>query len=90
MAHIQTVGKHDMVSISRTCPMCGHLSKIAVYAVEYIDWQLGALAQQAFKSLSIEDREIVITGMCRDCQDAADFDESQAEIEHYRRHGYDV
>ena len=54
-----TIGKH--------CPFCGTYNEVTVPVNEYINWQMGDLIQDAFKSLSTDDREIIKTGICNEC-----------------------
>ena len=49
------------------CPFCGKAHEIAVIEMDYLDWQDGKLAQDAFPYLSASDREMLITGICEDC-----------------------
>ena len=49
------------------CPFCGKAHEIAVNEMDYLDWQDGKLAQDAFPYLSASDREMLITGIDEDC-----------------------
>ena len=55
------------VTIVTRCPFCGKAQFIAVNEADYWDWQEGELAQNAFPYLSADDREALISGICRDC-----------------------
>ena len=59
-----------------TCPFCGREQTITVPIQEYMNWQMGALVQNAFRSLTASEREMFITGMCDDCwpKDSTDED----------------
>ena len=49
------------------CPFCHEAHEVAVNEMDYLDWQDGKLAQDAFPYLSASDREMLITGICEDC-----------------------
>ena len=49
------------------CPFCGKAHEIAVNEMDYLDWQDGKLAQDAFPYLSASDREMLISGIDEDC-----------------------
>ena len=49
------------------CPFCGKAHEIAVNEMDYLDWQDGKLAQDAFPYLSASDREMLISGICSSC-----------------------
>ena len=50
------------------CPFCGKKSELAISAKGYNAWVGGALVQRAFPELTANERELLITGMCVDCQ----------------------
>lgn len=56
------------VGIKKTCPLCGKTTHIAVNGDDYEKWQNGTLIQRAFPYMSAEEREVLITGLCYDCQ----------------------
>ena len=49
------------------CPFCHKAHEIAVNEMDYLDWQDGKLAQDAFPYLSASDREMLISGICDSC-----------------------
>ena len=49
------------------CPFCGKAHEIAVNEMDYLDWQDGKLAQDAFPYLSASDREMLISGIDEEC-----------------------
>ena len=51
------------------CPFCGLIHEVAVNEMDYLDWQDGKLAQDAFPYLSASDREMLISGICSSCWD---------------------
>ena len=51
------------------CPFCHKAHEIAVNEMDYLDWQDGKLAQDAFPYLSASDREMLISGICPTCWD---------------------
>lgn len=58
------------VSITTACPFCGKVTVLVVPADDFMAWQNGSLVQNVFPYLSAEDREVLISGMCIDCQDS--------------------
>jgi len=56
------------VTITGVCPFCGKEWSIAVSALDFAIWQAGELIQKAFPYLSAGERELLISGMCADCQ----------------------
>lgn len=57
-----------MVGILVKCPFCGRESEVMVKIDEYLAYEEGALAQDAFPNLSKEEREMIISGICIKCQ----------------------
>ena len=49
------------------CPFCGHAHEVAVNESDYLDWDDGELAQNAFPYLSADEREMLISGICPTC-----------------------
>ena len=49
------------------CPFCHKAHEIAVNEMDYLDWQDGKLAQDAFPYLSASDREMLISGIDENC-----------------------
>ena len=58
----------DCTVVTR-CPFCGRANEVEVNEMDYLDWQDGKLAQDAFPYLSASDREMLISGICSDCWD---------------------
>ena len=57
------------VSVATRCPFCGHANFIEVNEMDYLDWQDGELAQNAFPYLSADEREMLVSGICPKCWD---------------------
>ena len=57
-----------MVGILVKCPICGRESEVRVKIDEYLAYEEGVLAQDAFPNLSAEERELIISGICIKCQ----------------------
>ena len=51
------------VCVITACPFCGHAHEVEVNEMDYLDWQDGALAQDAFPYLSADERELLISGI---------------------------
>ncbi len=57
------------VTITTTCPFCGHINEVAVNKSDYWEWQNGALVQDAFPYLTADERETLVSGICPACWD---------------------
>ena len=60
--------KGHAITITGVCPFCGEEWSITVSAVDFATWQEGELIQNAFPYLSAGERELLISGICTDCQ----------------------
>ncbi len=69
----------EMTIIRTVCPFCGKLNHIHAKQSEFDAWQAGALVQDAFPTMSLADRESLISGLCLDCQ--ADIFDAEMEEE---------
>lgn len=58
---------HREYKIITSCPFCGHAHGVFVNVADYLDWQDGALVQDAFPYLSANKRELLISGCCSQC-----------------------
>ena len=57
-----------MIGFLVKCPICGRESEVMVKIDEYLAYQEGVLAKDAFPNLSEEEREMIISGICIKCQ----------------------
>ncbi len=58
-----------LVSIPIKCPKCAYVSFVDVTKSELKAWRIdGELIQNAMPRLSVDEREILISGLCLDCQ----------------------
>lgn len=56
------------IKIETVCPFCGRVNEVIVENSDFIDWQFNAYhAQDAFPYLTAEQREALISGICKDC-----------------------
>jgi len=55
------------VCVVTQCPFCGHAHEVEVNEADYLDWQDGVLAQDAFPYLSADEREMLISGIDSEC-----------------------
>ena len=79
------------MTIEIACPFCGRTTGIEVKEEDYVRWQMGALAQEAFPYLSPSEREVLISGMCFRCQDSIfGADDEDPEDEHEGEAGWDA
>lgn len=56
------------MEIITTCPFCGSTNVITVDAEAYFAWQSGELIQNAMPNLDASSREMLISGICLECQ----------------------
>ncbi len=66
-----TVLEHPNNGTSRItvyCPMCKNESQIFVSTTGYNQWTNGTLIQHALPSISLTNRETLISGLCGKCQ----------------------
>lgn len=58
--------------ITVKCPFCGKISEVVVDFISYRNWiSMGLHVQDAFQNESPETRELLLTGICIECQDVA-------------------
>jgi len=55
--------------VERKCMMCGKVVAVDCPDAGFAAWQAGELVQVAMPSLSADDREILISGICGPCFD---------------------
>ena len=52
------------------CPFCGVSWGITVSVEQYGKWQAGAYIQDVMSNLTVDEREMLISGICGKCFDA--------------------
>lgn len=57
-----------MITINMKCPFCGQPHSVDVPDSEYHNWRGGQLAQNALTSLTVTEREQLISQICLRCQ----------------------
>lgn len=60
--------RHEVCIITQ-CPFCGRGNEVEVNETDYLDWDDGKMAQDAFPYLSADEREMLISGCCPQCWD---------------------
>lgn len=55
--------------MAMNCPFCGASHFVLVPVEELVEYEMGALAQVAFKSLTPTEREQIISQICPECQE---------------------
>lgn len=76
----------NIIIISIACPFCGKAHEVEVFEGDYLDWQKGKLAQDAFPYLDATQREELISGLCPECQAdifGSEDEPSDADFEEY-------
>jgi hypothetical protein len=56
--------------IDRKCIWCDKVVEIVIKEEEYEVWCSGLVIQKAMPTLSVDDREILISGVCGKCFDS--------------------
>lgn len=56
------------INVETICPFCGKLHGISVNEDGYLAWREGELIQTALPELSVNEREVLVSGMCLECQ----------------------
>lgn len=57
----------NKILLQIVCPFCGTEHSVQVLESEYNAWNAGAMAQDAFKSLTSDEREQIISHLCPKC-----------------------
>ncbi len=58
-----------MQVLTKPCMGCGQQNSVEVDGEAYAYWQRGGLIQDAFPSLTVDERELLRTGTCPPCWD---------------------
>ena len=56
------------ITMSGICPLCGKVSFVDVDESAWNAYEAGALIQDAFPTMDPMTRELLLSGMCEDCQ----------------------
>lgn len=67
------------IKIEETCWKCLSSSTVEVQTSDLAAWQHGELAQNAFPYLSVNERELLISGTCGECFDEMFPEEEELE-----------
>ena len=59
----------EITHLTETCRKCGAIDSFLVEAQDLHDWKSGKLIQDALGYLSVDRRELLITGLCGKCFD---------------------
>lgn len=59
----------NIVKLNNRCPMCGKVSSVSVNETDVNKYMNGGLVQNCFPYLNIVEREILISGTCKECQE---------------------
>lgn len=63
--------------ITKICPKCNKPSYVDIPKDAYEKWQFGMLIQDAWPEGSATEREILISGLCKNCQEGVITNELQ-------------
>ena len=64
--------------VTKVCHTCGKVSYIDIPKDAYEKWQFGMLIQEAWPEGTATERETLISGLCKDCQEGV-FNDVQGE-----------
>ena len=64
--------------ITKICPKCNKPSYVDIPKDAYEKWQFGMFIQDAWPEGSATERETLISGLCKECQEGV-FDDLQRE-----------
>ena len=68
------------ITIETRCPFCGAINHVAVFEADYDRWIDGELVQNAFPYLTADEKELLVSGLCLDCQkEVFDYDDDYDE-----------
>ena len=60
---------YNKIIVKVKCPFCGKNQTLVVNRIQLDEYQYrGVLAQHAFPEMSITERDILIIGLCPECQ----------------------
>lgn len=59
----------DKTNIEATCISCGKVKQFTIAYEDFLRWEAGELLQNVFPKVSVDDRELLISGMCGPCFD---------------------
>lgn len=59
----------EQIIIARNCPLCNTQRYIQVSKDAYNNWKNGTTIQKAFPDLTVDERELIMTGFCSKCFD---------------------
>lgn len=60
---------NDMVRLEVRCPFCNKINYIVLGRIKLAQWQAGMNVQDAFPNTSKDDRELLVSGVCKACWD---------------------
>lgn len=59
----------ENIILEITCPFCGQIHYVECLESEFQAYMDGALAQDAFTTLSVTEREQIVSRICPECQE---------------------
>lgn len=65
--------------ITKICPKCAQPSYVDIPKDAYERWQFGLLIQDAWPEGTSTERETLVSGLCKNCQEGVFNDELQRE-----------
>lgn len=77
----------ERTTVVTTCALCGRIHHTDVDAAALVRWRGGDFIQDAFPHLSEDAREILLTGTCGPCWDAAFAEPDDEDDDCWRCHG---
>ena len=69
--------KREVTTLTETCKKCSGIEVLRVATQDLHDWKNGELIQKALPYLTVDQRELLISGVCGPCFDGMFPDESE-------------
>lgn len=76
---IEKVVGTELVRITSECICCGKVQSIELNESVYVKWIRGEHIQDVAPELSVDDRELLISGVCGTCFDTMFADDDEEE-----------
>ena len=66
---LRSLDSNIRIKVETICPQCRKIHIVEVKSKDYYEYKLGKHIQEAFSYLSTDEREMLLTGLCKECWD---------------------